>query len=139
MKDSYYLSEPNPNPDIVFPTIRVMAYLSPDFTALNEMNPRHQRYMLNRIEVARGTDKGQGWGTKLLEQICRDADQENVALLLGVSPDDDAYFERLVGWYRRHGFVAYNAQHDYDVVNQVYNVMIRVPSHKDSPMPQPPL
>lgn len=116
MKDTYFLKDDKGQ-------ISVLAYLTPDFTNLNEQ----QRFVLNRIEVARGTEKGQGWGTKLLTQLCQEADQEGVELLLGVSPDDYGYFRRLVGWYERFGFAAAQLYRKQEQVTPTYNLMLRTP------------
>lgn len=100
--------------------IKAIAYLTPDtFT---------NTYLLNRIEVARGTNKGEGWGTKLLTQICQAADQENVELVLGVSPDDEMLFWPLVHWYIKFGFEAFLE----GPLNLYQNVMIRRPRPENS-------
>ncbi len=135
MKDSYFLSEPDPNPLKVSPVIRIFAFLSPDWSAPVDIDPNFpqlpqfphfSRYMLNRIEVARGTPKHQGWGTRLMMQICQEADEENVELILGVSPDDLNDFDWLVDFYKKFGFTTFLKDRPLD---QYYNVMIRYPNH----------
>lgn len=128
MKDFYYLTEPNPDPTIVFPIIRVMAYLTPDFS-----DPSYP-FLLNRIEVARGTPKHQGWGSKLLTEITNQADNEHVTLILGVSPDEEEWFSPLVAWYTRFGFVPSDKSHP---VDRFYNVLIREPQPAIPPLLSP--
>lgn len=127
MKDTYFLKHADTG------HIAVLAYLSPNFGytrvspdfAIAPANDAIPRYLLNRIEVARGTEKGQGWGTKLLQQICAEADQEQVELLLGVSPDDDSYFWPLARWYAKFGFRRFRSQ-----LNPAFNTMLRIPKDR---------
>lgn len=110
MQNSYFLKNDDGE-------VTVLAYLTPDVSMGHE-----GRWILNRIAVARGTDKGQGWGTKLLTLITEQADDEKATLWLGVSPDVPGYFRRLVKWYTRHGFRPLKR-----TVGPVNNVMVRPP------------
>lgn len=112
MQTSYHMKHPQTG------RITVMAFLSPDRTTGNP-----NRWLLNRIAVARGTPLNQGWGTKLLTMICAEADAEGVTLWLGVDPDDAEWFSRLGAWYNRHGF-DYPLIGEFDYVN---NAMERKP------------
>lgn len=116
MKETYYLQDGSD-----YGTITVLAYLTHDF----ESTAEKPRYMLNRIEVASGTPTHQGWGTKLLQQICDDADKEQVELILGVSPDDDQWFWPLARWYDRFHFRMHR-----DKLTPVFNVMLRKPQDR---------
>ena len=110
MQDSYHIKKDSGE-------IAVMAFLSPDINMRSE-----NRWILNRIAVARGTNTGAGWGTKLLELITTQAEAEKVTLLLGVDPDDPQKFWPLVKWYRRYGFTSAKSR-----MSRVQNVMIRRP------------
>jgi GNAT superfamily N-acetyltransferase len=65
------------------------------------------RYLVRMIFVA-PEHQGKGYGSRLLREICRDADREGVTLRLYV--DASAYSaprlssEELAAWYQRHGF-----------------------------------
>jgi|SRR5690349_6104150 len=48
--------------------------------------------------------RGQGLGTRLLRQILADADVNGITLALEPSPENLDDYDRLVAWYRRHGF-----------------------------------
>lgn len=109
MKSSYHLV--NESGDIA-----VMAFLTPDCSERN-------RWFLNRIAVARGTNKGEGWGTKLLEQICSEADREQAELILGVDPDDADRFNDVVNFYVRYGFEALDGNR----LDPIHNCMLRKP------------
>ncbi|SCD90774.1 hypothetical protein GA0115243_104745 [Streptomyces sp. ScaeMP-e83] len=63
-------------------------------------------------------DQGKGWGSEILKMICRDADQENVTLVLSVDPGPVGLpYSQLVDWYTRYGFQG----------NDEDRVMIRLP------------
>ena len=111
MKDNYSIADDNDR-------LMANAYLTPD--VLEDQAGRNT-WTVNRIQVLTTRARGEGWGTKLLEQICAEADAEGANLMLGVSPDEPRYFRRLVAWYRRHGFVPYKRR----TVSPVHNLMMR--------------
>jgi ribosomal protein S18 acetylase RimI-like enzyme len=78
------------------------AYTVKDYLA--EQADKNQR-MVTSIFVARGK-RGRGYGRILLAMICKDADTENVTLILGVDPNHDSPLQRraLVSFYKRYGF-----------------------------------
>lgn len=119
MNGTYFTKDPDTK------QIQVVAYLTPDFD-------RHygNRWWLNRIEVMRGTPKGQGLGTKLLQHICAEADMQRAELWLGVDSDMPGYFRRLVRWYTRHGFTP--VKRPLSIVN---NVMRREPCNNPDSKP----
>lgn len=50
--------------------------------------------------------RGQGWASKLLDEVLADADREGVTLLLNVDPDGTGLDEaQLRAFYSRRGFV----------------------------------
>lgn len=59
--------------------------------------------LLTRINVPKKS-RTQGIGTKLLQQICEDADREGVTLYLEVSPSDGLTADQLTAWFKRHRF-----------------------------------
>ena len=61
-------------------------------------------WTITRINVP-SQNRGHGFGTRLLKQICSDADKENVSLWLEPYPSGDLDYQALVDWYSRHGFV----------------------------------
>jgi len=48
--------------------------------------------------------RGQGFGSKLLDQILADADAEGVAIQCEVSPSGGLNYDQLTAWYMRRGF-----------------------------------
>lgn len=72
-----------------------------DLTQLGEFLPgSHTITRINIPEVFRG----QGFGTKLLQQILDEADKEQVILSLEILPSGPLDYEQLRDWYFRHGF-----------------------------------
>lgn len=116
MRSSYHLCEGEGDDGEII----AMAFLTPDVTLNYD-----QRWILNRIQVNRDY-RGQGIGTRLLIQICEEADRNGDTLWLGVSPDGPGYFKRLVAWYRRHGFKPLKR-----TVGHVHNVMVRQPRPRE--------
>lgn len=96
MKDSYSLTDDSGR-------IVAMAFMSPDFNM-----GRRERWFLNRIVVRDIADRGKGYGSRLLDTICAEADAEGVDLLLGVEPDPFMpkvlNYRQLASWYRSRGF-----------------------------------
>lgn len=65
------------------------------------------RWIVSGVET-RSSQRGNGAGSRLLAQICADADREDVTLILMVSSDctpGSLTNEQLTEWYRRHGFI----------------------------------
>lgn len=48
--------------------------------------------------------RGKGEGSKLLNQITKDADKDQIVLLLEISPSGGLDYKQLEAWYLRHGF-----------------------------------
>lgn len=51
--------------------------------------------------------RGFGWGSRILKQVCQDADHEGTTLWLVICADSDGALNdcELEQWYGRHGFV----------------------------------
>lgn len=48
----------------------------------------------------------QGFGTQLMQQVCEDADLNNIVLMLNPSPEANSITkDKLMAWYKRFGFV----------------------------------
>jgi GNAT superfamily N-acetyltransferase len=60
-------------------------------------------HVVTRINVPREL-RGQGHGTRLLEEVLRDADEQGLRLMLAPEPSDGLDHEAVVAWYGRHGF-----------------------------------
>jgi predicted GNAT family N-acyltransferase len=60
-------------------------------------------WTITRINVPKAW-RSQGEGTKLLKLICDDADRSGIALALEPVPERSQDYDRLVVWYRSHGF-----------------------------------
>lgn len=60
---------------------------------------------LSRINVP-ADYRGQGYGSELLGQVCDDADNEGVTLVLNINPYGALTYQQLQDWYERWGFVA---------------------------------
>jgi ribosomal protein S18 acetylase RimI-like enzyme len=72
-------------------------------------------WVITRINVPR-EHRGQGLGSKMLKEICADADKEGCSLGLDVSPSDGLDYDQLVAWYKRYGFKS--SQHGYYMVRR---------------------
>lgn len=66
--------------------------------------PKGDFMYVNRIIVP-AYHRGQGWGKKIMSQVCADADAEGMTLVLHVNPYGDLDYENLTAWYGRLGFV----------------------------------
>jgi GNAT superfamily N-acetyltransferase len=113
VKDSYHLKEEAPPGTIV-----AMAFLTRDV-----VSGEADLWWLNRIQVNRDR-RGEGLGTKLLEEILADADHDGATLLVGVEPDTRGMFRKLANWYTRHGFKPTKGR-----LTQYFNVMVRRPGN----------
>jgi GNAT superfamily N-acetyltransferase len=61
-------------------------------------------YEINRINVPEPF-RGKGYGTRILQDIIRDADREGITLTLSVfSSGKQLDNDDLIAWYGRHGF-----------------------------------
>ena len=67
----------------------------------NDADPNE--YYIHRINVPDGS-RGLGHGSKILKQICDDADREGAVLILDVVASGPLGFDELVAWYSRYGF-----------------------------------
>jgi GNAT superfamily N-acetyltransferase len=66
------------------------------------------RYLVRMIGVV-PEHQAKGYGSRLLREVCADADREGVALRLHVQEEPSVAIsllsaEQLADWYRRHGF-----------------------------------
>lgn len=59
--------------------------------------------VITRINVPRG-HQGKGYGSKLLREVLKDADEGGYTLYLAVVPSDGMKLGQLIDWYRRIGF-----------------------------------
>lgn len=59
--------------------------------------------VITRINVPVAS-RGKGLGSKLLDEVCRDADAEGVTLYLEVLPSGGLTLRQLTTWYERNGF-----------------------------------
>lgn len=64
---------------------------------------RREYYVITRINVMEQF-RGQGLGTKILEEILKDADDEGVILFLEPQASGGLSQKKLEAWYERHGF-----------------------------------
>lgn len=71
--------------------------------------------------------RGQGYGTKILNMILEEADQEGVDLYLVASSSGSMDDDELEAWYRRHGF-HHDGRHSYYMRRRPYG---RVPSFEE--------
>lgn len=71
--------------------------------------PAHMRGGIREITNVYTSEakRGHGDASKLLKQVCDEADKERIVLMLIPKPFDDGLDElRLMAWYSRHGFMA---------------------------------
>lgn len=74
------------------------------WASINLMDINPSTYLITGIEVHRDS-RGNGYASALLDDVCRDADRENITLMLSVDPDGTGLDEQtLVDWYTRKGF-----------------------------------
>ena len=59
---------------------------------------------VNRLNVPRH-QQGMGYGKRLIQRVCKAADDEGVTLRLNVNPYGSLDRDALVAWYERYGFV----------------------------------
>lgn len=71
-----------------------------DLVAPGELTPN---WTITRINVPE-KERGNGYGSALLDQIVSDADRDGVDLQLEVSPSGGLNYDQLVEWYKRRGF-----------------------------------
>lgn len=60
-------------------------------------------YMVNRINVP-AAHRRQGYGGRLLRELCFAADQDHVTLVLYPVASGDMPQDELIAWYSRNGF-----------------------------------
>jgi len=60
-------------------------------------------YLLTRVNVP-DKYRNAGIGSRILDEICKDADENGVTLVLEVVPSGGLTFHDLVRWYERRGF-----------------------------------
>lgn len=59
--------------------------------------------MITRINVP-DEHRGNRLGSKLLKEICEDADKEQITLWLEIMPSGPLDYDALESWYKRYGF-----------------------------------
>lgn len=79
-------------------------YVDKTHRAIADLMPFEEGMMLTRINVPRGS-RGQGVGSRLLQQVLDDARQEGIPLYLMINPSDGLSYVQLERWYTRRGFV----------------------------------
>jgi GNAT superfamily N-acetyltransferase len=94
MKTSYIIKDPDKG---------IFAAAIADVVKMPVDSTRREYYVITRINVMERY-RGQGYGTKILNQILEDADAEGVTLYLEPSPSGGLSLEELKAWYERHGF-----------------------------------
>lgn len=60
-------------------------------------------FLITRINVPKEF-RNQGYGTKLLLKIIKDATNSKIPLFLDPSPSDGLTKKQLIKWYSKHGF-----------------------------------
>lgn len=102
-------------------------------TRLTEQNPglkldllgRGQRALLSRIELPKG-ERQQGAGTQIMQEITAWADANGVTVSLSPSGDFGGSKARLVGFYKRFGFVENKGKNrDFEISEAMYREPMR--------------
>lgn len=97
-------------------------------TRLTEQNPglkldligRGQRALLSRIELPKG-ERQQGAGTRIMQEVATWADANRVTVSLSPSGDFGGSKSRLVGFYKRFGFVENKGRNrDFEISETMY-------------------
>lgn len=94
MKETYIIRDPENEG---------LAAAIADVVLMPTRGPRRRYYVVTNIRVM-DKYRGQGYGSKVLNLICEDADRENVTLFLEPVASDGLTQKELVAWYERHGF-----------------------------------
>ncbi len=63
----------------------------------------HDTWLLTRVNVGK-RHRRSGIGTMILCEVCKDADENGVTLVLEPVGSGDMLSSQLVVWYRKHGF-----------------------------------
>jgi len=61
------------------------------------------RYLITRINVP-VRSRNVGMGSRILDEVCKDADANDITLVLEVIPSGGLTFHDLARWYERRGF-----------------------------------
>jgi predicted GNAT family acetyltransferase len=82
-------------------------YYDPESNGIADLyyNQDHNVWILTRINIPK-SERGKGYGTKLLKKILDHADRESAVIVLAVSASDGLANKQLCRWYARHGFRA---------------------------------
>ncbi|MFN3701808.1 MAG: hypothetical protein ACK4VI_09875 [Alphaproteobacteria bacterium] len=62
------------------------------------------------LDVFQSKSRGGKMGEKFMRHLTETADQHGVTLELISMPDDPKYFERLMSFYKKHGFQCFEGQ-----------------------------
>lgn len=80
-----------------------VCYVDTEHRAIADLVDTGNGWEITRINVPRAS-RGQGVGTRLLQQILADADVSSQTLWLAPVPSDGMNYRQLRDWYERHGF-----------------------------------
>jgi GNAT superfamily N-acetyltransferase len=64
-------------------------------------------YMITRVYIPQA-HRGKGLGSRLLKEVCEEADKADIRLFLVIAPSEGLTYDQLDAWYRRYGFRLYN-------------------------------
>lgn len=73
-------------------------------------NPLQGGCDVNRVNVP-PKHRGQGIGSRLLDELLADADAHGVTLWLDINPYGQMTYEQLEAWYMRRGFVPHEGRY----------------------------
>jgi len=74
------------------------------WATVNLMEINSNAYMITSWEINRKY-RGQGHAAKVFDEVCADADNQSITLMLSVEPDETGLdFDTLAAFYRRRGF-----------------------------------
>lgn len=75
--------------------------------------PYHENWYLVTGVSVQFRFRGRGAASRLLKQVCADADREGVTLLLSIQPDGTGLgYEELRAFYARNGFAMFGSEED---------------------------
>lgn len=92
MKSIYYIEEDS------------LAAAIADVVKMPIDSTKREYYVITRINVMERY-RGQGYGTRILDEILKDADEENVTLFLEPIASGGLPQKELEEWYVRNGFI----------------------------------